>query len=85
MKKRISYARKYAYFDIKTGKLVFEYGGHSIKPLFLKNNQEDDKEVEGYVIGVLCQEMRFDNHGTFHFYVAGDFWGEKVKKSNIVF
>lgn len=48
-------ARKYAYFELSTGKLVFEYGGvHKPKKV---TNQNGD-EVEMYELGIRVKECR---------------------------
>ena len=67
------FCKKFAYFDVKTGEFLFEYGAKY--PIELTNNYTDE-QVEGYTIGLLSREMRFENNEIFHFYVVGDFWGD---------
>ena len=41
--------------------------------------------IEAYVLGILCQEMRLEAHGTFHFYVVGDFWSRDIAADQAIF
>jgi len=48
-------ARKYVYFDLTTGDLVFEYGGVH-KPKKITN--QNGKEVDMYELGIRVKECR---------------------------
>jgi hypothetical protein len=48
-------ARKYAYFEVATGKLIWEYGGvHKPKKVINQNGEE----VEMYELGIRVKECR---------------------------
>ena len=51
----------------------------------MKPNKIEKNRVEAYVLGVLCQEMRLEAHGTFHFYVVGDFWSRDIAADQAIF
>lgn len=64
-------ARKYAYFDVVTGELLFEYGG-VCKPKRVMNQNGD--EVEMYELGIRVKECREEDfHPYLYFFIAGDF------------
>ena len=50
-------ARKYVYFDVKTGYVDFEYGG--VRPCHKVQNM-DGKLVEAYELGILIKERHLD-------------------------
>ena len=75
-------ARKYVFFDIENGDLVFEYGGIQDPANFKTQNGQ---EVPIYELGCLIKEIREENFDPkLVFYFAGDFMDPTIKKYNSV-
>ena len=71
MRKDPRKAPKYAFFSVRTGELMFEYGGVQTPEIVTNINGE---EVEAYVLGVGVKEIREELfQPKLIVYVAGDF------------
>lgn len=74
--------RKYVFFDIENGELVFEYGGIQTPSNFKTQNGQ---EVPIYELGCLVKEIREENFDPkLVFYFAGDFMDPTIKKYNMI-
>lgn len=79
MKKR---ARKYVFFDIHTGQIVFEWGGLRDQLMF-RNSQQ--KQVKIYELGLLIREDSIQfRKGRIHLFYAGDIMDKKIKEKQII-
>lgn len=75
-------ARKYVFFNAKTGEKVLEYGGFQ-RPL--RVTVDDRQEIEVYELGLLVKEIREENFEPYLvFFFCGDFMDRAIKDNQIV-
>lgn len=77
-------ARKYVFFNAKTGEIVFEWGGIQA-PMFCKGKENQEEQIRIYELGILIKENKQDDDPTLMFAFAGDFMDKAVKQNQMVF
>lgn len=76
-------AKKYVFFDIFTGQIVFEYGGVQTQ---MRAQNSAGQEVDIYELGCLVQEIKEESfEPKICIYFAGDFMAPEVKEKQKIF
>jgi hypothetical protein len=76
-------AKKYLFFDVQTGALVFEYGGVSdnTTPMRFKDATGGTRDTKIYKLGLEVKEIREnDFYPELIIHVTGDYLNEELKK-----
>lgn len=75
-------AKKYVFFEVKTGNVVFEYGG--IQAPFTISRGPLGEDVQIYELGCLVKEIREESFlPQLVFFFAGDFMDPTIKKFQV--
>jgi len=81
-------ARKYVFFEVATGLVVFQYGGVNLpmEATVERNNGKEEADIDVFELGLLVKEIREEAFNPqLVFFFAGDFMDDEIKKQQIVF
>ena len=81
-------AKKYVFFEVATGLVVFQYGGVNLpmEGTVKRNNGKDEADIDIFELGLLVKEIKeeaFKPKLVFFFFFF--FMDDEIKKQQIVF